>query len=267
MEAHHVPRNVFSSLQLSIAIGLYLVAAGFAGDGFSQETRTLSPTEAKRRDRLDEVLRQWSQGVGDVRTFRVRFHRTQCNTIFRTRTQSSGRFTFASPDRWSGQLEDGSEHWLRDEDRLYQFADDSKTVRIVDAQDLATAFGQGWLARTAHALLEGPPSPFLLGLKVDAVKDKYDLTITKEDDEAIWLDLRRKQKDDPWWFHRAEVLLDKQTHRPRAVKLHDQDQRDSTVYVFEELEINVPLDDAEFRPQLEGWNVISVSGLLSNNAG
>lgn len=241
---------------------LCLVACALPVAGHSKGHET--PEVAKQQGRLEEFLQQWSQHVGDVETFSVRFQRIAYNATFRSKTRQSGSFLYVGPHQWEYRLDDGSERLLRDGGWLFLFLSATNTVFRIDINELRAVVGRGLLFATTVCLIsEAPPMPFLLGLRLDELQEKYRIEITKEDDDAIWLALHPHRKDDDQFLRRAQLLIDKETFRPRAAKLHNPNGKGSTVFVFDEMEINHPMREEEFRPHLEGWKVVSFSELLA----
>ena len=192
----------------------------------------------------------------------MRYRQIDYLATFKSKTETSGECLYAGDRRWKCHWDDRSEHWLRTGDELYLFSREPNTVRLIDISELSAFDDLGWLGEyLVRAYSEAPLVPFLLGLRVDALQKKYDVKITQEDEVSVRLVLHPRHQDDAW-FSRAQLLLDKETFHPRAVKLNDLNGRDSKVFLFDLLEINVPIVDEEFQPDLEGWRIISLSNLF-----
>jgi hypothetical protein len=109
-------------------------------------------------------------------------------------------------------------------------------------------------AEINEALKEFPLArPFLLGMPVAELKERFDVTLTNQTDSEIWLTFKPKQKKQQARLREAFLILKSDGYLPSAVKIIDP-AGGETVHSFRNLRVNAPGGvDLGAPPKLDGY--------------
>lgn len=192
---------------------------------------TLTPEEEAQ---VDRVLQAWEKRSQGVKTFECEFTRFSYNGVFGKPDEplkDPGELKYAAPDkgmfRITGQQ---PEQWVCDGKSIFQF--DYTNKKLIEHKLPPEMQGA--------AIADGP-IPFLFGTKAETLKQRYFLKIDTSESHPntdIWILAFPRRLQEKQSFDHAEVILSLQSMLPKAIKLHDPNGKDSTVYVFEAPKIN-----------------------------
>lgn len=188
---------------------------------------------AEEQQRLDQVLAAWEQTNAQVKTFECRFTRKEYSPQFNSdprapRFEDLGVIKYAAPDRGLMRV-DGQrqEQWICDGRSIFEY--DYRQKRLVEHRLPAEMQGK--------AIADGP-LPFLFGSTAEKLRSRYHLRVTQESAPAeIWLEAVPRYARDAANFRRAELIL--KNMQPFAVQLYLPNGTDRTVYIFEDLRVNL----------------------------
>lgn len=204
---------------------------------------------------VDELLRRWEAHTGDIKTLRGQFGRITYNEVFGTKQEDTGSFVYKAPDKgkfWV-DTEGDPEKWICNGEEILQFNDETKQVKKMTLPE----------ELRGEPIRKGP-MPFLFGMSAAELRRRYWLKITKETPTQYWLEAYPLLREDAANFRVAQLLLDKETFLPIAIKLHDPNGKSSRVYNMRNqqgqitIRRNVILLDTEFHPPLFGWKVVTI---------
>lgn len=217
--------------------------------GGEQKAPALPRITPEEQAKVDELLRRWEAHTGDIKTLRGQFGRITYNEVFGTKTEDTGSFVYKAPDKgkfWV-DTEGDPEKWICNGEEILQFNDETKQVKKITLPEEL---------RGEH--IRKGPMPFLFGMSAGELRRRYWLKISKETKTHYWLEAYPLQREDAANFRVAQLILDKNTFLPFAIKLHDPNGKNSRVYTLHNLKRNVIVLDAEFHPPLFGWKVVTV---------
>jgi TIGR03009 family protein len=100
---------------------------------------------------------------------------------------------------------------------------------------------------------------FLFGMKAEEAKRRYDLTLVKEDQWYVYLEIVPKLPADKADFQRARMVLNNKTFLPRELWF-EQPNGNETKWDIPEIRSGAPLKNSDFAPPTppKDWNVVRV---------
>jgi TIGR03009 family protein len=199
---------------------------------------------------LDALLKDWHQKTADIKRLQGEHRRWTYDKTFSVAKIAEGKFFYEGPDKGRIDLSpvppdpknpttkddagnvyplkaDKPERWVCDGERVVRVDDDAKTYEV-----------QPIPPQHQGANIMDGPLPFLFGLPPEKAKQRYDMTLVKQDEKMAFLIVTPLQQQDAANWQRADVMLDKKTYLPKAVKLIDPAGTRVTVYSFGDIEIN-----------------------------
>ena len=134
-----------------------------------------------------------------------------------------------------------SVRWINPEEkRVDQWAVSRNTTggKVVDAS--------GWsLGKSIAAGMSLLPSAFLhpiLHPDADQLAKRFELSVFREEDSRLWIRMTPRFQADAASYQSMEVIIDRDTNRPGAVKIVDPAGNTETVYTFSEWAVNEGVD-------------------------
>jgi TIGR03009 family protein len=203
---------------------------------------------------LDRVLQAWEQASSQVSRYRAKFVRWKYDDTFhRDKPQrDEGHVRYIAPDRglYEVNRDNGRpEKWLSDGKTIYQF---DFSQRLLIEYPLPPEL-QG------QAITRGP-LPFLFSAKAETLKNRYFLRlITPSNIQGqIWLEAYPRYQVDAAEYQKAQIIINTQAMRPKAVRLYSPGGKERTVHEFYDVVVNDPLHFLQGdigRPGTpSGWN-------------
>ncbi len=185
---------------------------------------------------LDAALARWEKESDGVKILTASFTLFEYGVAFGaapvagqpaqpSRTYE-GEIRFAAPDRGSYEItKGGDDRWMCDGKAIYEFNAKQKTLKEYRLPKEL----QG------QAITNGP-LPFVFGAKAEAMRKRYFMrVITPPDkDQQIWIEAWPRWQQDAANFHHVQVILDKKTMLPSAIRLYDPNPASNKVYLFKE---------------------------------
>ncbi len=193
----------------------------------------LSPAEQAE---LDQILVGWEQQSDKIKTLSTAFTMFEYDAVFGPKTVPGqppepkrvceGTIHFAAPDKGSYQLtKGGEERWMCDGKAIYEF--DAKQRKLKEYRLPKELQGK--------AITNGP-LPFVFGAKAETMKQRYAMRVLTPPDEKtqILIEAWPRWQQDAANFHHVQVILDKKTMLPAALRLYDPNPQMHKVYSFDE---------------------------------
>jgi TIGR03009 family protein len=227
------------------------------------------PTDAAAAIQLERVLKGWEQKSSKIKTLSARFTRHDVMAVTGTTRTFEGWAELKSPDlaylnlseipAVKGEKQDPlTERIVCTGKEVWQYDNETKQIFIFP------------LARDqARKAFEEGPLPFLFNFRVEQAKKRYRFSLGKViAPEAAKPGLAAKSglyvihiepllAIDKQEFQLAQVLLNRETFLPEAIKLTAPNGKDTKLYKFPNIKDNVTVDDSYFIPkEFKGWKVV-----------
>lgn len=237
--------------------------------------------------RLNQLLTAWAQESAKIQRLQGKHRRFVYDKVFMTEKRADGWFYYEAPDKGRIDLiplkvapnaqgsvdpatkkpyelkQDQPERWICNGRDVRQINDAEKKVEIFPIPPQAQGTN----------IMDGP-LPFLFGMPPEKAKLRYRMKLSEENQRYAYIDVEPRLQQDAANWKKAQLILDKKTWMPWAVKLIDPTGNTETAYVFdpESLEINKETNSFlkflgvgekdPFNPNLAGYtpNVIAPQG-------
>jgi len=211
--------------------------------------------------RMEKLLNLWAQQSGRLKTLDVRIKQTvQTSEAWGGQPQQfDGRAIFKSPNL----------AWI---DFQQVVVDENKKKKLVPNERIICTGKEVWhyLSKTQQihiyplgkqqrerALQEGP-LPFLFNFKAEEAKQRYRMTLLKEDDKCYVIGILPNEQIDKESFSKAFIRLDSQYLLPTQVLLYPVDEKSGLKnFVLSDIKPNVAVMEENFRGQRLGkpWTI------------
>lgn len=199
---------------------------------------------------LEAVLQDWFNQTKGVRKLQGKHFRWKYDTTFAVAKISKGSFYYEGPDKGridivpvppnpkQPKTDDGAgnaytvkpdqpERWVCDGKQILRIDDTEKTYESLPIPP----------QHQGANIMDGP-LPFLFGMPPEKAKQRYKMELVSRDETAVFLTVRPRKREDLANWQRADVKLDAKTFLPMAVKLLDPAATGTTVFRFEETQVN-----------------------------
>jgi TIGR03009 family protein len=215
---------------------------------------------AIEQQHVDQILQMWENESSKVNTFSGRFEQWEYDLVFGPGTQipaikSSGLLTYSKPDKgsfeikeirryqpqdpnaqpqdadWVLQESEVGAHWVCDGKAVFEYKHENKQLVV---QPLPPNM-QG------KEIVNGP-LPFLFGAKAEELKRRYWIRSKQGNPETIWLEAYPRTQADAANYHHVEVILNRKSMQPQAIKVHAPNNQSHSVYMFDKPTINGKLN-------------------------
>lgn len=225
---------------------------------------------------LEDILVKWEKESGKINRLEGGHMKIEYNDVFCVEKWSEGQFYYEKPDKGriditgkkipqgakpgkanpkTGKpytLEPGeNQKWVCDGNRIFKIDEDEKAYEIYPIP----------LDRRGANIMEGP-LPFLFGMPAKTAKQRYFLQLIQNTPQQIVIAVKPRRRADAANYQEAKVLLNPKTFLPGAVQLIHPGGNQSTVYRFEDVQVNKPrgilskwLGKTPFTPDLDDYQL------------
>jgi TIGR03009 family protein len=203
---------------------------------------------------LHRVLKSWEDEGDQIKNFACEFERWEYDPVFGPgteipKTKGYGDLKYVKPDKGRFHIEklehytpgatpndpptyevkkgEFGERWVCDGEWVYEYKFDQK--KLVCYEIPAEMQGK--------AIVDGP-LPFLFGAKKNQLLARYDMKVTDESDEQVWIDAWPLRREDAANYQHVEVILSKPRMLPSAMKVYMPNGKTSMVYIFKPASVN-----------------------------
>ena len=201
---------------------------------------------------LKEILDEWEQKSGAIKSLHGRHTRFVYNSVFELEKRAEGKFYVETPDKGRIDLAglppkknevskkvskltgknyrleaDRDEMWICNGDEIVMVNGDEKTYEIAPVPEHLRG----------TKIIDGP-LPFLFGMKSAEAQRRFELTLLSNTATTVIIQIVPRRQSDADNYKTAEIILDKKTYLPIAVRMHDPSGTLETVYKFEILDVN-----------------------------
>jgi TIGR03009 family protein len=196
--------------------------------------------------RLDYLLQRWEKEMTAVRSLVARCTRTEVNNVNMSTDVFDGTARYLRPnlavlDMTKRGKPEVYEKYICTGKFLYEYRPQQKVVRVHELPNGQGVAEDGFLS-------------FLFGMKAEEAKRRYDLTLVKEDQWWIYLEILPKLPADKRDFQKARLVLSAATFLPRELWFQ-QPNGNEVKWDLPKVESGVPLNPQEFAPPATpaGW--------------
>jgi TIGR03009 family protein len=255
-----------SGLALAAALALAATAAAQQAPPRLPATATPpaapAPSAAPAPDpALDGHLRRWEQEMQRFQTLYLKLQRVDHDRTLNTTTKYSGAAYFmkagSGPSARNLILlqtflegtknpNDFAEKFVCTGTYFYQFSREMKEVRAYE------------LPRNAKGAMPDDNFLGMFGLRSDEARRRYDLKLSREDANFIYIDIKPRLPRDLEEFTQAQIVLSKSNFIPRRV-WYKQPNSTEVLWDIQGAEVNKKMDQRWFdKPETPaGWKLIN----------
>lgn len=224
-----------------------------------------------------EILRTWEATTKKYQRLEGSFRKFTYDATYLIERRAVGEFYYEAPDKGAYQLKGDPDpkiaKGLVTKDKPVNGVKKDFTVQA-DRPDRWLCTGKEVFqiddARKEYAMSFVPkeqqgegimqtPLPFLLGMKADMAKKRWEFKLLKRTESEIWLSARPLQQQDASVYTMATIVLDPQMFLPTAVRMFDPGGAVETVHLFGNVKINKNpanwLGQSPLEPRLKGYKM------------
>jgi TIGR03009 family protein len=216
----------------------------------SMSLHAQSPTESAARDNaaLDRHLDQWKQKATAVESLVGPCLRTDVDKTYQTNRRYEGTIQFLKPDKAILELKSKKQPQIAEK---YVWID-SSFYEVVPVRKVIVVYE---VATTGLGEVDLLISLFF-GAKLENLKKRYDLKLSREEPEYVYIDILPKLLEDKASFARVQLVLAKSTYLTRRVWV-EQPNGNEVTWEFPKTKKNGHVDRTQFVvPQPPpGWTI------------
>lgn len=234
-------RTLYTSLALAL-----VAAANVSAQG-----------PAAAANKLDTYLAAWEKTMAEVKTMSTTLERVDTDKVFKTATKYTGWAAYMKSGTGVSALNkaivelkpDGkaefSEKVICTGTYVYQYIPSKKEIH------------QHEMPRGKGDVSDNASLGLMFGMKAAAAKERFALSLFKEDAHYVYVDVLPRRAEDKTEFARARLVLNKSTFLPRQVWL-EQTNGNTVQWDMPSSASGVAIDARHFntpRPP-DGWKVV-----------
>jgi TIGR03009 family protein len=161
---------------------------------------------------LDRYLLRWEEAMKKVDTLALACTRKEIDKVYRTEKTYEGTIHFLKPTYffWDMRVKGKPQEFERligSGQYIYQFVPAERVIRVYPAPKVGPS----------GTIAEDSSIAFLFGMKATAAKERYILSLFKEDKYYIYVDVIPKRDVDKADFQKARIVLNRDTFLPRQL--------------------------------------------------
>lgn len=199
-------------------------------------------------NRVDVLLRDWSERTSKIQTLYTEFTRTEIDKVWRTKESAAGSARYIHPNRARLDItgENAQSYVLTGQGEIWEFRPPKKQIVVWKLPP----------EEAAKDSLEDGPLPFLFGTRPDKAKMRYGFKILSEDEKVVHVEVIPKLRKDQQDFVQAEIWLSRQTFLPDRLKFLEANGNEM-IFDFKQIWTNIEIDPADFAPKrVDKWAFI-----------
>jgi TIGR03009 family protein len=223
--------------------------------GQAQPANLLPPFDPKN-NRLDALLQQWEQRMSGVDSIICQCSREEKSKTSGFKKLYEGEARYLKPNFVAlRMIQKGNPQiydlYISTGTYLYEYRPQTKALRIHTLEKQAN-FQNNFLT-------------FLFGMSATDAKKKFDLNLSKEDDNWIYIDILPRFDEDKREFSRAQMVLYTKTMLPRRLWFQGANG-DEITWDIPSIDTTTKISEKAFHPPPapEGWTVDRVPAAGTN---
>jgi TIGR03009 family protein len=232
-----------------------LLLTGAAASAQSTPAPKTTPAPSSNDAKLDGYLKKWEQKMREVKTLNATLTRIDKDKVLSTTTKYTGSAQYMRSGEGQSALNLAALE-LKIEGKT-EFAE-----KMICTGTYVYVFAPAQKEIRAYEMPKGKTDGFLdllFGMKADEVRKHYNVSLAKEDQWYVYVDVTPKQKDKAD-FARARLVLLKSNYLPRQLWFEHANGNEVTwdvPAVKTEVTLDRRLFDAPKTPQ--GWKLVPVA--------
>lgn len=221
---------------------------------------TLADDGKLLENRVDTVLREWSEKTGQIRSLYTVFTRTIVDPVWNDKDVSPGSARYLSPkmarlDVTGGRMPESLVLPGNGEAWHYKPANQNAQDNIVEIHELPRDVQE-------KDVLEDGPLPFLFATKPDKAKQRYKFEIIEEDENVLRAKITPKLEDDQRDFVEAEITLKKADWMPTRISILEATKQQVT-YELSQTWTNIEISESDFAVSVpKGWKALRMQPVM-----
>jgi TIGR03009 family protein len=235
-----------------------LLAAAAPADAQQNPAPPAAPAQPPQA--LDNYLLRWEQEMQKVQTLQAQLARIDRDKTFNTVTKLDGYAAYRKAGTGPTALnlamlemrpegkQEVQEKYICTGTFLYQFSPASKEIKVFELPKPKP--GQ---------VAEDNFLSFMFGMKAEEARRRYEMTLAKEDQYYIFVDILPRFPNDRADFKRARMVLNKSNFLPRRLWF-EQPNGSETTWDIPRIQSGAELDRRLFDPPQTppGWRMVNV---------
>jgi TIGR03009 family protein len=223
-----------------------------------------------------EILRDWEANTKKYHRLQGEFRKFKYDSTYLIETRAIGEFYYEVPDKGAYQLKGDPDPKIakglinkkpvngREEEFKVEAAQAERWIctgkEILQINDSRKEYVATFVPKEYQGedIMRGP-LPFLLGMKADIAKRRWEFRLLKRTEAEIWLSARPLQQTDAAEYRMATIILDPKRFLPTAVRLFHSDGNTETVHLFANVKENKSatnwLGQSPLEPRLKGYKM------------
>ncbi|MFO0945476.1 MAG: outer-membrane lipoprotein carrier protein LolA [Planctomycetota bacterium] len=199
-------------------------------------------------NRVDVLLREWSERTTKIQTLYAEFTRTEIDKVWRTKESAPGSARYIHPNRARLDIlgENAQSYVLTGQGSIWEFRPPKKQIVVWKLPP----------EEAAKDSLEDGPLPFLFGTRPEKAKMRYGFKILSENDKVIHVEVIPKLRKDQQDFVQAEIWLNRQTFLPDRLKFLEANGNEM-IFEFKQIWTNLEINPSDFTPKrIDKWEFV-----------
>jgi TIGR03009 family protein len=186
--------------------------------------------------RLDSLLAQWEAKMSNVKSLQAEIAREDQNKVWKTREVYVGKAYFQAPNLARLDLV------RQDNPSIYErfVCTGQFTYQFVPAQKEVRVYNMG-LPKKGQPGVEDNFLSFLVGMKAEDAKRRYQIRLAGEDVNYIYLEVKPRFAADAADFSLAQIALTQKTYLPRML-VYTEANGNSATWNIPKLECDVQIN-------------------------
>lgn len=198
-------------------------------------------------DRVDQVLREWSNRAKGIQSLWAEFDRTVVDKVWNETTTNTGSACYLAPNRARLDIVDVESYIVNGKGEIWEYKVKPKQIKVYHLPK----------EMIQNQDLQDGPLPFLFGTDPDRAKARYNFKIGAEDDKSLHLVIKPKLQEDLQNFVRAEVWLNKEKFLPDKLYFLEPNRKEIT-FTFTFIKTNIEIDPEKYFTcrQFPDWRIV-----------
>jgi outer membrane lipoprotein-sorting protein len=194
--------------------------------------------------RMEQLLKLWEHNLARVKTLDSKLRRIDRGPGG-MQEEFEGRVLFRSPDL---ALVDSA-----------KVVDNGQRPAIVPRERIVCTGREVWVYQQAVKQITIEPQNFLMPLRADELKRRYEITLVSEDQDSLSVKVVPRLPLGQQNLSYAIIQLDRRLHLiPTRILLTAPDGKSTQEFSFSEIKVNVPISSENFTVRtLPGWVVLN----------
>lgn len=241
------------------------------------------PAQAFRVQRpsleVQTMLAEWEDRTSKIKRMEGSFTKFSYDDVFLVEKRAVGKFCYEAPDRGAFEQEGSVPNGVKESRKLdpktgkpYTIEADQDLRWVCDGEEIMIIKetekeyeSVGIPVEQRGLNIINTPLPFVFGMKADQAIQRYEIALNANSKlpNTIWLIVKPLWHNDQMEWKQADVLLDKKTFLPQAIRLLDPAGAKLTTYTFEAASLKVNqrswstwLTGDPLKPNLRGYKKV-----------